>query len=127
MFRFFDYVYYKACNFYLRENPDSVGLSGLIIIALMQVLNLLTCFFLMSIILGRKFHINKLLLIALCILLLVVNGIRYNKLTYAILKDKWDNEEENKKIKGQLLVLLYISGSAIMCVGLAIYVGSKNW
>jgi hypothetical protein len=59
--------------------------------------------------------------------LLVLSGIRYNKLTYAILKDRWENEEENKKSKKQLLLLLYTVASAILCIGLAIYIGGQNW
>ena len=126
MLHFFDYVYYKSCKLYTKRNPDGAGLSGLAIIAGLQTFNLMTILFLITIILERKIIVIKLLFIGLYILLLILNGIRYNKFTYAILKEKWDNEEENKKIKGQLLVLLYISGTAIMFLGLAIYIGGSE-
>jgi glucan phosphoethanolaminetransferase (alkaline phosphatase superfamily) len=124
---FFDYVYYKACNFYKKETPGSQGVSGLTIMAVVQLFHIFTCFFLITIFLKRKIHFNKLFIVGLCILLLVLNGIRYNKLTYSILKEKWDNEDRNTKQRKQALVLLYIILSIILTISLAIYVGSKDW
>jgi len=125
MLHFFDYLYYKSCNLYAKRNPEGAGLSALPVVALFQMFNLSTVFFLFNIILEKNIPVNKLWIVASCALLLVLNGIRYNKLTYAILKERWDNEEENKKIKKQLLLLLYIVGSTVLCIGLAIYIGSK--
>ena len=110
---------------YAKRNPEGAGLSALPVVALFQMFNLSTVFFLFNIILEKNIPVNKLWIVASCALLLVLNGIRYNKLTYAILKERWDNEEENKKIKKQLLLLLYIVGSTVLCIGLAIYIGSK--
>jgi len=59
--------------------------------------------------------------------LITLNGIRYNRITYAILNEKWKDENESKKVKNQLLVLLYVVASVVLFVGLAIYLGSKNW
>ena len=123
---FFDYLYYKSCNLYAKRNPEGAGISGLCVVALFQMFNLSAVFFLFNIILDKNIPVSKLLILAGCILLLILNGIRYNKVTYAVLKEKWDYEEENKKIKKQLLLLLYIVGSVILCLGLAIYHGSKS-
>jgi hypothetical protein len=111
---------------YAKGNPGGAGLSALPVVALFQMFNLSTVFFLFNIILDIKIPVSKLLIVAGCALLLVLNGIRYNKLTYAILKERWDNEEENKKVKKQLLLLLYIVGSAALFVGLALSLGGQN-
>lgn len=127
MLHFFDYVYYKSCRLYAKNDKDGAGLSGLVVIAVLQMFNLMTILLLISIILERKLLANKLFILGLYILLLLLNGIRYNKLNYPVLKETWDNEQESKKIKNQLLVLFYVSGSAILFIGLVIYVGSKHW
>jgi hypothetical protein len=121
---FFDYLYYKACKLYAKE--DGAALSGVVVVAVLQMFNLLAFFFLMDIILKRKLPLNKIMVLLILAILVILNGIRYNKITYAILDEKWKNEIESKKIKHQLLVLLYVSVSVISGVGLAIYLGSLN-
>jgi hypothetical protein len=127
MFLFFDYVFYKSCNLYAKKNPDGAGLSGLSVLVLMHVFNLLSILFLVSIILENKRFINKFLVLALFVFLFIVNGIRYNKITYVSLKERWDCEDKNRKNKRQALVLIYIIGSVALLFGLAIYLGSKAW
>jgi formate hydrogenlyase subunit 3/multisubunit Na+/H+ antiporter MnhD subunit len=124
---FFDYVYYKSCKFYAKTDEEGSGISGLAVIALMEGFNIFTIFILVCLFLQKKFHLGKLSMIVFAILLLIANGIRYNKLNYGVLKERWDNEDENIRGRKGRLVVLYIIGSAILCVGLAIYIGSKKW
>ena len=115
MLHFFDYLYYKSCNLYAKRNPEGAGISGLSVVALFQMFNLSTVFFLFNIILDKNIHVNKLLIVAVCALLLVLNGIRYNKLTYAILKERWDNEGKKRKLENSCC-FYYILSEALSCV-----------
>ena len=124
MFSFFDYVYYKACKTYAKEN--GAALSGVVVMAALQMLNILTILFFICVALKTKGLISKLLIIILYVSLLILNGLRYNKITYSILDEKWGMELKGEKTKHQLVVILYVCVSFILCVGLAIYLGSKK-
>jgi len=128
MLNFFDYVYYKVCRYYAkRENPNGAGISGLAVIAALQTANIMILIFLICIIIERKIVGNKLWFLGIYLLLLVADGFRYNRLNYPVLHEKWKDELENRKIRNQLLVLFYISVSSLFAIGLAIYIGSKEW
>ena len=124
MFSFFDYVYYKACKIYAKEN--GAALSGVVVMAALQMLNILTILFFICVALKTKGLISKLLIIILYVSLLILNGLRYNKITYSILDEKWGIEPKGEKTKHQLIAILYVCVSFILCVGLAIYLGSKK-
>jgi hypothetical protein len=125
MFQFFDSVYYKCCALYAKEGTD-VGVSGLALLAMMQLFNIMTIDFIISIQLKKDSLLGKVSIIIVYIVLLVLDGLRYNKLPNTMLKERWDGESESKKAKTQLLVLLYVTVSTISCVGLAIYIGSNR-
>jgi hypothetical protein len=80
-----------------------------------------------GIILENKAILSKLMVIVVIIVLFIINGFRYNRLTYAMLKERWGNEPIDRKIKRKLWVLFYIVFSSIIFFGLAIYLGSKPW
>lgn len=127
MFEFFDYLFFKACNFYLKaeKDPNTNRTSGLLVVSLMQGFNLLTIFFIYCLLFNYKQNVNKLYIIIFTTVLLIVNGIKYNKdeYDYDNLIKRWSNEEKNKK---DLLVKVYIFLSPVLFFGLAIYLGSKK-
>jgi hypothetical protein len=125
MFQFFDSVHYKCCAPYAKEGTDA-GVSGLALLAMMQLFNIMTIDFIISILLKKDSLLGKVSIIIVYIVLLVLDGLRYNKLPNTMLKERWDGESESKKAKRQLLVLLYVTVSTISCVGLAIYIGSNR-
>ena len=126
MLKFFDYLFYRACKFYDKGKDQSTAMTGaLVILVLMQVFNLLSVFSILQIIIHKKYDVHKLLIVVGIFLLLIVNGIRYNKLDYAFFKGKWDNNDGMKK-RGNFLIL-YLLLSTILFFGLAIYLGTKNY
>jgi len=126
MLTFFDYVFYKACKFYDRGKPENAGIPGLSILVLLQVCNLLSILFLISIVIENRNILSKLLVISICVFLFIANGVRYNKHPYETLKERWDSEQEDKRTKRQLFVLFYIIISVVSFIGLAIWLGGKN-
>jgi len=80
-----------------------------------------------SVIREKKLEINKFWFLAIYVLMLILDGVRYNRLNYPILHEKWKDEIETKKAKNQLLVLLYIFLSVFSVIALAIFLGSRDW
>ena len=128
MFKFFDYVYFIACNYYANQNRSNPGITALITVSFLQMLNILLFIFSFTLLLPHKPSLNKYLLGGVISLtLLILNGIRYNKKNFEVLKQVWGNEENNKRKKRQTLIVIYIVLSLILCFGIAGYLGSKNW
>ena len=125
MFKFFDYFYYRAYNYYKKRGFTTPQISALCIVSLMQLFNLLTILFFIYLFLSRKFDVNKYLIGGFALLLLILNGIRYNTLNLNDLVPKWEVIDQTpKKIN---TIVLYISLSTILCISLAIYVGSRKF
>ena len=127
MLTFFDYVYYKASDFYSKSDPNGAGISGLVVISLLQFLNVLSAYLLVCILSEQKPQLNKLYCLALLVFLLIVDGIRYNKRNYPVLKEKWGDEVRSKKTRNQLFVLAYIFCSFVLTLTLVILVSEKPW
>jgi hypothetical protein len=127
MLNFFDYLYYKACEYYSRSGEKDAAFSGLLIVAAVHSFNILSVIFIINLITHTKISVNKYYWIGVAILLLILNGIRYRKYNYTILRERWVNEEESVKKRKKTIVALYITLSTVLCFGLAIYLGSKKW
>ena len=109
MLRFFDYVYYRSSKFYFDNKGTNSKISGLCIIVIMHLFNISILFFLYCIVSKTKPFISKSIIIFLLVFFFLLDGIRYNKLNYNILSDRWKDELHANK-RGTL-VLLYIIGS----------------
>lgn len=126
MFKFFDYVYFTVCRYYIDRQRSSPAISALAIISFLHMLNLFTLFFLFIAFLPHKPHLNKYLVgSGLSLILLILNGIRYNKRNFEVLNRVW-GDEENRKRK-QTAVVIYIILSMILCFGIVGYLGFKKW
>jgi hypothetical protein len=112
MLHFFDYVYYKSCQFYDKHGEGSgAGISGLAFLSLIQFLNLLSVVTVFWLIFPYEFILttgDKILGAFVYIVIIFINGIRYNKLNYDILKERWDNEDKKNQRKKQIGVISYI-------------------
>lgn len=124
--RFFDYLFYCACRFYDKGKDQSTAMTGgLAILVLMQVFNLFSVFCILQIIIHKKYVVNKVVIVVGIFLLIILNGIRYNRLDYAFFKEKWHHSYGMKK--RQNLLILYMVFSTILFFGLAIYLGTTNY
>jgi hypothetical protein len=128
MLRFFDYMQYRVCEFYLKHRGTSPEGTAIIIVALMQFLNIFSIYNLLSIITQKKLSVGKGTVLAVIVLLLFLNGWRYYKFDYGMLKKKWAEPGEQDKTRRGYWIILYIIVSIALCIGLTVYVGSnKSW
>ena len=130
MLKFFDYLYYRTCEFYYKREGDSgFRFTAVLVISTMQGFNFCSILLITNIIFHKKIHINNFEAIIPCIILVAINMIRYNnnKYDYEVLKEKWATEEKGMKIKKQRLLIAYIVLSTVLFLGLAIYLGSKKF
>jgi hypothetical protein len=123
---FFDYLYYKASKFYARYDRDGAGISGVIIVALMQWLNIFSVYLIIRLIRDQPIGASRLIVVLSCIFLLIMNGIRYSRLNRRGLRERWDGETENKRARGNLLIVFYVFLSFALTVALTAYIGDRN-
>jgi len=117
MIAFFDYVYYRLCVFYNKSGENrSYKISGLVLLSAIHTFNL---FFVVQLI-CVSFHywppINKYFAVIPYFLLIIVNGFRYNKLNYDLLKERWGNEDSKAHQQRGIGVFLYIILSVIVVI-----------
>jgi hypothetical protein len=122
MMKFFDYVYYKSCQFYYANGEgDGAGISGLAFLSLIQYLNLISIIAILWLIFPYKFVFTggaKVITALIFIIIVVVNGFRYNKMNYNTLRERWDNEDKKIKRKKEIRVIFYILITVIIVIGL---------
>ena len=121
MLRFFDYVYYRTCIFYEKSGEKkSYRISALVLLSALHVLNLFFLFQLIFTFLNYLPNINKYIAIIPYAAFLILNGVRYNKLNYDVLRERWANEDVKSYQKKGVGVVLYMLLSAVIVVVLII-------
>lgn len=126
--KFFDYLFYRIAFAYFNTKDTSPEFAAVCIVSVMQSFAILDFIMLLAIAKHDKTVLNLTIVIAVCVFFLVFNYIRYiyqEKITYAVLKERWENE--SKKSEKGIAVLFFVIVSTVIFFGLAIYVGSKNW
>jgi hypothetical protein len=93
----FDYLYYKACRFYADYDKDGAGLSGLAVVVLIQWFHIFTVYSIILLVFDQPAGASKPTAIILYVILLILNGIRYNKLNKAGPRERWDGETDNQR------------------------------
>ena len=127
MFRFFDYVYYRTCIFYNKSGEKkSYRISGLVLLSVLQVLNLLFLFQLTFTFLNYWPSVNKYIAVILYVVFLILDGIRYNKLNYDVLRKRWANEDAETYQRKGVWVVLYILLSVLLVIVLIIVKGNNR-
>lgn len=116
MKRFWEYCFYRYCQFYLKHPLINFGLTkgyasfGERFVSTQQLLNILFLYFL---IFGKIIDVNISNLCFLvgfaivCVLLGIVNKKKYNKITYKRLEKKY-KFEKNRRLKGWLVVFYWL-------------------
>jgi hypothetical protein len=122
----FDYLYYRFCKFYYSNGDRGARISSLAVISLFQLFNIFTVFILISLFFYKDFLTKKSYIAFICVALIIINGFRYNRLDYDLLNEKWGKEDDVKKRKKTILLAIYIIGSTIICISLAIFHGSNK-
>jgi hypothetical protein len=93
----------------------------------MQSFNIFALFLILCVILQEKPPIPSWSFLLLSIALLFGNGIRYYRISFSLLQEKWDTLAEKKKNILNGLVPAYITGSIIVWLILLIYVVNKKY
>ncbi len=116
MSRFWEYCFYRYCQFYLKHPLISFGLTksydsfGERFVSTQQFLNM---FFVFLLVFGKILDLESLTLpffifFALaCVIINIVNNNRYNKSLYKQLEEKY-KFEKNRRLKGILVVLYWL-------------------
>jgi hypothetical protein len=128
LFRFFDYVFYKVSKGYSKTIDSNPYMAGVSVLSAVQSFNLISILFLYSVMKHDKSIVSKLLFATICIVLVVVNYIRYiykENRNYDIMNKRW-SDESKKKLKG-FLIIVYILLSTFLFFGLAIYLGKQKY
>ncbi len=130
MFKFFDYLFYKACEFYKKkEGGEGYRLGALLIIVVLQGFNVATIFLAAQVIAHAKIKVSTFQVIIYVVFFLVANGIKYNNSKYDLdeLRKRWGHEDERVRKKKQNIIIIYMVLSTALVFGLSIYLGSKKW
>jgi len=126
--KFFDFIYYRVCTWYLNNKSSSPEFAGVYIVSTLQSLNVIILLLLFEILSQKKIIIPNLFYIAPIVPFLILNYVKYiyqENLSYAILKEKYQGQ--NEKNQKTILATIYSLVTVILSFGLAIYLGSKKW
>ena len=116
MSRFWEYCFYRYCQFYLKHPLISFGLTksydsfGERFVSTQQFLNM---FFVFLLVFGKILDLESLTLpffiffAIACVIINIVNNNRYNKSLYKQLEEKY-KFEKNRRLKGILVVLYWL-------------------
>jgi hypothetical protein len=125
---FFDCVYLKVSKFYSSANKEELsGYTGLFVLALMQMFNISTLFFIICIILQTNPPLPFWSFLLLEAVLVFANGVRYYRIDFSIFQEKWEGIAEEKRNMLSRLVSIYIAGSTIVWLIFLIYLGGMKY
>ena len=95
---FFDCIYLRVSKFYSSaEKKELSGFSGLFVLALMHVFNISSLFFIVCIILQANPPLPSWSFLLLGVALLFANGIKYYRIDFSTLQEKWEGITEEKR------------------------------
>ena len=121
MKRFWDYCFYRYCQFYLKHPLISFGVTenydvfGDRFVTTQQLLNILFLYYLIVVkILNIKLsNIASFIGFAIvCVVILILSKDKYNKTTYKELEKKY-KYEKNRRLKGWLVVLYWFLSTVL--------------
>src|SRR5580698_536640 len=117
---FFDNVYYRVCKKYKGTKDDSPEGAEVVVLSLMQCLNI----FFIGGLFVQVFHLNvtlnKFTVVAFLILIIIINGIRYDKLNYDVLSERLKGEEQAVASMKANLATIYIFATILSVIFLLI-------
>lgn len=110
MKNYFDYLYYRITEVYLKWDGDN-GINGILIVSLIQNLLLFDIaliiihIFYSSITIFPYSKIIGVIGVILFLTMIIVNYKKYNK-KYQHIKNKWENETKNERALKNVLILI---------------------
>jgi hypothetical protein len=116
MLRFFDYTYYRICRWYISKHDSSARIAGLLILSLLHLFNVLVVYVCFCLVFHIETKLSKPIEIAIALIILIFNGIRYNKFNYDVLSRKWKEESSSLQDKKAQWVFAYILLSILLTI-----------
>lgn len=131
MLKFFDLIFYHSYGFYVKHKDKGAVSTAATIIGGLQAMNVIMLLMVLALISKSKVYFsNTLAIIGLIIFFQITTYIRYvykETITPEIIKKRWATKTDSQKIQLRSLMVVYILLSSIGFLGLAIYLGSKEW
>ena len=128
MKRFWEYCFYRYCQFYMKHPLISLGLTkqyatfGNRFVSTLQLQNLLFLYFLIfgNILETKVLIVSFFIFLAIvCVVLNMVNEGKYNKITYKRLEEEY-KYEKNRRLKGWIVFLYWFLSTVLFFVVLFI-------
>ncbi len=129
MFKYFDYLFYRVCEYYKKSDEDGYRFSAALVLAVLQGFNVASVFFYVQILMGVKIKLGTVHAVSYAALFFIINLMRYKKDKYDIesLKEKWKYETKSTRNRKLNVIILYIVLSIILLLILVNYHGRKDW
>jgi hypothetical protein len=122
-FRFYDYMYYSFCRYYYKNKDDSARFTGLGTLCIIQTITLFEISALFK--LDKKLDFNETVVgLITYFLLIIINGIRYNRLNYDVLSERWNDEGEGTKEQKVISIRAYIVITIIVFI-ILVFINTK--
>jgi hypothetical protein len=115
--KFFDYSYYRVCDFYKKKKDSSAELTSSLIISLMQFFTVLDSFILIRFIWKYPIpdNFSKYWFLPLIIIIPIINWNKYVKpQKYRDYKTIWKTESEKEKRKKGWNIIFYLILSIVI-------------
>ena len=109
--KFFDYSYYRICNFYKKKKDSSAEMTSSLVISLMQFFTVLDLFILVRVFWEYPIpgNFSKYWFLPLIIIFPIINWNRYVKAKkYREFKGVWKTETGKEKRKKGWCIILYL-------------------
>ncbi len=116
----FDYLFYRLYVFYERFYAHGNTFSAIGPLSIIEAINILTFWNCFHIPLNKSDEIpGGVMLVIGCVLLIMVNSVRYNRfVTYEKLQKRWGEEKSSIRIIRGFFMILYFILSVILYVKL---------
>ncbi|MDP2234912.1 MAG: hypothetical protein Q8J88_00640 [Bacteroidales bacterium] len=116
---FFDYAYYRVCDFYKKKKDSSAEMTSFLIVSLMHFFTILDLFILIRVFWEYPIPINfsKYWLLPLILIIPLINWNKYVKAQkYKKYRAVWRTETEKEKRQKGWSIILYL----ILVIGIPI-------
>ena len=127
----FDYTFYRISKFYFKRD-GSDAITSLLTLTIIIFLYLLDALFLIRELLNfdnkprTTSLVEKILAVFIILLIYLYNRKKY-KDKYLFFREKWINEEKNKKRINGFIVILFILSPLLLLVFIASVFGKTNF
>ena len=113
----FDYTYYKLCLHFIKQKDEGYSLAAVFALSFFHFLNITVVLVIFSVFLFGYTPSNSApIAIVLGVIVVVLNGIRYNKLHFKILDERFNSETITRNAQRENAMIWYILITVISAI-----------